>query len=94
MSARSVQDYGPETFARMNRGLNVGSIRGMSIPRFAEGGLVSHGTGSDGVLNIGLGLDPGLILKTISSKAGQKIVLQHIGDNPRAVSKAISRGGS
>ena len=73
MSARSVQDYGPETFARMNRGLNVGSIRGMSIPRFAEGGLVTHGSGSNGVdLNMNLGLEEGLVLKHLSSKSGGK----------------------
>ena len=66
----------------------------MSVPRFAEGGLVTHGSGSDGILNIGLGLDEGLILKHLSSKAGQKIVLQHIGNNPKAISKALSRGSS
>jgi len=94
MRADAVQDIGLPTLAKMNRGLHVPGIRGMSIPRFAEGGLVTHGTGSDGVLNIGLGLDPGLILKSLSSKAGQKIVLSHIGNNPKAVSKALSRGQS
>lgn len=93
MRASSVQDYGVDTFARMNRGLHVPGIRGMSTPRFAEGGLVQTGTRSDGVdVNMNLGLDEGLILKHLSSKAAGKIVLQHIGKNPKAVSKALTRG--
>jgi hypothetical protein len=95
MRASSVRDIGVDALARMNRGLNVGSIRGMSIPRFAEGGLVTHGSGSNGVdLKLGIGLDEGLVLKHLSSKAAGKIVLSHVGNNPKAVSKAISRGQS
>jgi hypothetical protein len=94
MSARSVQEIGVPTLAKMNRGLNIGSIAGMSTPGFAEGGLVTHGAGSDGILNIGLGLDPGLILKHLSSKAAGKIILSHVSNNPKAVTRAISRGGS
>jgi hypothetical protein len=95
MRASSVREIGVPALARMNRGLNVGAIRGMSIPRFAEGGLVTHGSGSNGVdLNIGVGLDEGLILKHLSSKAAGKIVLSHVSNNPKAVTRAISRGGS
>jgi hypothetical protein len=43
-------------------------------------------------LNLGIGLDEGLILKHFSSKKAGKIVLQHLVDNPKAASKAISRG--
>jgi hypothetical protein len=95
MRAASVRDYGPETFARMNRGLHVPAIRGMSIPRFAEGGLVQHGSGSNGIdVNMNVGLEKGLILEHLSSKAAEKIVLRHVGNNPKAVSKALSRGSS
>jgi hypothetical protein len=67
----------------------------MSIPRFAEGGLVTHGSGSNGVdLNMKLGLEEGLVLKHLSSKAAGKIVLSHVSNNPKAVTRAISRGGS
>jgi hypothetical protein len=67
----------------------------MSIPRFADGGLVQHGSGSNGVdLNIGLGLDKGLILEHLSSKEAERIVLRHVGNNPKAVTRAISRGSS
>jgi hypothetical protein len=95
MRASSVRDIGADTLARMNRGLNVGSIRGMYAPRFAEGGLVTHGSGSNGVdLNMNLGLEEGLVLKHLSSKAAGKIVLSHVANNPKAVTRAISRGGS
>jgi hypothetical protein len=95
MRAAAVQEIGVPTLAMMNRGLNIGSIRGMSIPRFAEGGLVTHGSGSNGVdVNMNVGLEEGLILKHLSSKAAGKIVLTHIGNNPKAISRAISRGSS
>jgi hypothetical protein len=95
MSARSVQEIGVPTLAMMNRGLNVPAIRGMYAPGFAEGGLVTHGSGSNGVdLNMNLGLEEGLVLKHLSSKAAEKIVLSHVSNNPKAVTRAISRGGS
>jgi hypothetical protein len=94
MRAAAVQDIGVDRLTMMNRGVHVPAIRGLhSIPRFAEGGLVQTGTRSDGVdVNMNLGLDEGLILKHLSSKAAGKIVLQHIGKNPKAVSKALTRG--
>jgi hypothetical protein len=93
MRAAAVHDWGADTFARMNRGLHVPGIRGMSTPKFAEGGLVQTGTRSDGVdVNMNVGLDEGLILKHLSSKAAGKIVLTHVGNNPKAVSKALTRG--
>jgi hypothetical protein len=91
--AAAVREIGVPELTRMNRGLHVPGIRGMSTPSFAEGGLVTHGTRSDGVdVNMNLGLDEGLILKHLSSKAAGKIVLTHVGNNPRAVSKALTRG--
>ena len=65
----------------------------MSTPGFAEGGLVQTGTRSDGVdVNMNVGLEKGLILEHLSSKAAAKIVLRHVGNNPKAVSKALTRG--
>jgi hypothetical protein len=93
MRAAAVHDWGPDLLGRMNRGLHVPGIRGMSVPAFAEGGLVTHGTRSDGVdVNMNVGLEEGLVLKHLSSKAAGKIVLRHVGNNPRAVNKALTRG--
>lgn len=92
VNAAAVQQVGLPTLARINSGLHVPSIRGMSIPGFAQGGLVQTGGGGAMDLKLGLALDEGLVLKHLSSKAAQKIVLQHIGNNPKAVAKAISRG--
>jgi hypothetical protein len=93
MRASSVQDWGVDTFARMNRGLHVPGIRGASIPRFAEGGLVTGGGGGAMDLKLGLGLDQGLVLKHLESKAAGKVILQHIANNPKAAGKALQRGG-
>jgi hypothetical protein len=93
--ASAVQDIGVDRLTRMNRGLHVPSIRGMSIPRFAEGGLVTGGGGRGGPmdLKLGIGLDHGLVLKHLESKAAGKVILQHIANNPKAAGKALSRGG-
>jgi len=78
----------------MNRGLHIPGIRGASLPRFAEGGLVTGG-GYGGAmdLKLGLGLDQGLVLKHLESKAAGKVILQHISNNPKAAGKALQRGG-
>jgi hypothetical protein len=91
--AAAVQAVGLDTLAIINRGLYVPGIRGMSIPRFAEGGLVQTGTRSDGVdVNMKLDLAEGLVLKHLSTKNAGKIVLTHVGNNPKAVSKSLTRG--
>jgi hypothetical protein len=95
MRAAAVQDWGVDRLAAMNRGLHVPSIRGKSIPRFAEGGLVQGAGGRGGAmdLKLGLGLDQGLVLKHLESKAAGKVILQHIANNPKAAGKALQRGG-
>jgi hypothetical protein len=94
VNAAAVQQIGLPALSIINRGLYVPGIRSVdSIPRFAEGGLVQTGTRSDGVdVNIGLDLEPGLVLRHLSTKKAGRVVLTHIGNNPKAVSKAISRG--
>lgn len=92
--AAAVNRVGVGFLSALN-GLHVPSIRGMSIPRFADGGLVKQGSGSNGVdLNIGLDLAEGLVLKHLSSKKAERIILSHVGNNPKAVTRAISRGSS
>lgn len=91
--AAAVQAVGVNTLHAINRGMRVPAINGMSIPRFADGGLVKTGSGSNGVdLNIGVDMAEGLVLKHLSSKAAGKIVVSHVGSNPKAVQKAIQRG--
>jgi hypothetical protein len=93
VNARSVQAIGVDTLAMINRGARVPSINGLSIPRFAEGGLVQDERGGGGGdLRVGIGLDEGLILRHLSSKGAGKVILQHLADNPKAASKALSRG--
>jgi uncharacterized protein Yka (UPF0111/DUF47 family) len=92
--AAAVQEIGVPALAMMNRGLHIPGIRGASLPRFAEGGLVTGG-GYGGAmdLKLGLGLDQGLVLKHLESKAAGKVILQHISNNPKAAGKALQRGG-
>jgi hypothetical protein len=44
-------------------------------------------------LKLGLGLDHGLVLHHLESKAAGKVILQHIANNPKAAGKALQRGG-
>lgn len=93
VSAAAVQDYGVDVFTRMNRGLRIPSIAGLSIPRFAEGGLVqAPGGGVGGDLRLGIGLDEGLVIRHLSSKTAGKVILQHLANNPKAAGKALQRG--
>ncbi len=77
----------------INRGLKIPSIERLSLPKFAEGGLVGNvgGVGGDSNIHLGIGLDEGLILKHLSSKAAGNIILQHLTNNPKAAGKALSR---
>lgn len=91
--AAAVRAVGLDALATINRGLRIPSIGGFSIPRFAEGGLVHTDAGHGGAdIRIGLGLDQGLVLKHLESKAAGKIMLQHIANNPKAAGKALQRG--
>lgn len=93
MRAAAVQEIGLPALTIMNRGLHIPGIRGASLPRFAEGGLVTGG-GYGGAmdLKLGLGLDQGLVLKHLESKAAGKVILQ-LSNNPKAAGKALQRGG-
>jgi hypothetical protein len=45
----------------------------------------------DSNINLGIGLDEGLILRHLSSKAAGNIIIQHLANNPKAAGKALSR---
>lgn len=94
VKADAVSSFGVKNLEAINRGLTVPSIANLTLPKFAEGGLVGNaGTGGgDSNIHLGIGLDEGLILKHLSSKAAANIILQHITNNPKAANKALSRG--
>lgn len=93
VKADAVSSFGVHNLEAINRGLKVPSLERLSLPKFADGGLVGNasGGGGDSNINLGIGLEEGLILKHLSSKAAGNIVLQHLVNNPKAASKALSR---
>jgi hypothetical protein len=92
VKADAVSAFGSGNLEAINRGLKIPSLERLALPKFAEGGLVGNAGGvGDSNINLGIGLDEGLILKHLSSKAAGNIVLQHLVNNPKAASKALSR---
>lgn len=93
VKADAVSAFGVHNLEAINRGLKIPSLERLSLPKFADGGLVGNagGGGGDSNINLGIGLDEGLILKHLSSKAAGNIILQHLTNNPKAASKALSR---
>jgi hypothetical protein len=92
VQAEAVSAFGVHNLEAINRGLKVPSLAGLALPKFSEGGLVGAGAGAgDSNITLGIGLDEGLILKHLTSKAAGNIILQHLVNNPKAASKALSR---
>ncbi len=94
VNADAVRGFGAGNLEAINRGLKVPSLEGLSLPKFAEGGLVGGDAGgaSESNINLGISLDEGLILKHLSSKAASRIILNHLVNNPKAAGKALARG--
>jgi hypothetical protein len=93
IKADAVSQFGVGNLEAINRGLKIPSVENLALPKFAEGGLVGNvgGGGGDSSINLGIGLDEGLILRHLSSKAAGNIVIQHLANNPKAAGKALSR---
>jgi hypothetical protein len=94
VKADAVSAFGVHNLEAINRGLKIPSLSHLALPKFADGGLVGTAgmsSGGDSNINLGIGLDEGLILKHLSSKAAGNIVLQHLTNNPKAAAKALSR---
>jgi hypothetical protein len=95
MKASAVNMFGAHNLEAINRGMQMPSIPDFSrlSPKFAEGGLVGpdSGSGSSSSINLGIGLDEGLILHHLSSKNAGRIIMDHVVNNPKAVNKAIGR---
>jgi hypothetical protein len=93
VKADAVATFGVANLEAINRGLKIPSFERLALPKFADGGLVGNvgGGGGDSNINLGIGLDEGLILKHLSSRAAGNVILQHLVNNPKAASKALSR---
>jgi len=91
--ADAVKKFGVGNLEAINRGIEIPSLERLSLPKFAEGGLVGNvgGGGGNSQIHLGIGLDEGLILKHLSSKAAGNVILQHLSNNPKAAAKALSR---
>lgn len=94
VNAAAVAAFGAHNLEAINRGMRIPSIEALAgrLPRFAEGGLVGpeHSEPSD--IRLAVGLDHGLVLQHLSSKAAGRVILQHLVNNPKAAGKAMSRG--
>ncbi len=75
----------------LNRGMASPRIRQAGgIRRFAEGGLVSVGSGKASLeSSLTVGLEQGLVLKELSSPEGQRVLVRLLGQNKRATRQAI-----
>jgi hypothetical protein len=93
VQADAVKSFGAHNLEAINRGLKVPAFQSLALPKFAEGGLVgsSHAGPGDSNIHLGIGLEEGLVLKHLSSKQAGNIILQHLTNNPKAASKALSR---
>lgn len=92
MKADAVSAFGVKNLEAINRGLRIPSLAKLELPRYSEGGLVGSGAGGgDSNINLGIGLDEGLILKHLSSKAAGNIILHHLATNPKAAQHALAR---
>lgn len=94
VKADSVSKFGVSNLEAINRGLQIPSLERLSLPKFAEGGLVGEAGGSaanTSNVRLGIELSEGLILKHLGSKAAGNIVVQHLANNPKAASKALDR---
>ncbi len=90
----AVRAIGVTALHAMNRGLSISAPITMAAPaRFAEGGLVA-GTGagsSPAHVHMQIGLEEGLVVKHMASRAGGKVVINHLANNPKSAAKAIGR---
>lgn len=94
VKADAVSAFGVQNLEAINRGLKIPSLERLALPKFSDGGLVGNYSGSGGSessINLGIGLDEGLILRHLSSKKAGNIVVQHLANNPKAAAKALSR---
>lgn len=94
--AAAVQAVGLDALHEINRKgrLPTARVSGFSaahVSKYADGGLVGSAEGSQGgASSLTVGLDDGLVLKKLQTPAGQKLILEAIGQQRRAVRQIIS----
>jgi len=96
VKASAVSAFGAHNLEAINRGIKPPTLANLALPKFAEGGLVggAYGPGSPSSIELGIGLDQGLILHHLSSKDAGRIILNHLTNNPKAAGKALGRSQS
>ncbi len=84
--AAAVQRVGVSALDALN-GMRtpIGRARPGGVARFAEGGLVSPGGGARGELSATIGLEEGLFVKGLSSRAGESAQLDTIRKHARTI---------
>ena len=91
MSASAVARHGSAFFSALNSGGAARPRMHAGLPGFADGGLVTRvatGAGSSHH-EIHVVLDQGLILDTLRSSAGARVVINHLYANPKAARQAM-----
>lgn len=81
MSADTVKAIGAANLDAINSG----------IPHLASGGFVGGDLTTNSNISMGIGLDEGLILRHLGSKAAGKVILQQLTNNPKGAQRALSR---
>ena len=71
-------------------------VRGRSMPRFADGGIVG-GAGAQAVESasidgaVTVGLEDGLVMRALESTAAGRLVVKHLSKQPKAANQALGR---
>lgn len=91
MSAESVKALGEANLSAINKGMSGGVATEGAPLHFAAGGLASADMNTSHEINMGIGLDDGLILRSLGSKKATKIILQQLSNNPKAAQRALQR---
>lgn len=90
MSADAVKALGSANLAALNKAAQTPAM-GAGTPHFAEGGFTGGDLATSSEINMGIGLDEGLILRHLGSKAAGRVILQQLTNNPKAAARALQR---
>ena len=91
MSADAVKALGTANLAALNKAAQSPAISGPALPHFAAGGYTGGELTTSSEISMGIGLDEGLILRHMGSKAAGKVILQQLANNPKGAQRALSR---
>jgi hypothetical protein len=91
MSADAVKALGTANLAALNKAAQSPAISTPALPHFAAGGYTGGDLTTSSEISMGIGLDEGLILRHMGSKAAGKVILQQLANNPKGAQRALSR---